>query len=88
MSVIYCSINEFDKNSNVYMRDEENEVISLGEVDNSELADQLLALCNQRKVYNVHLLGSDDFLEGVAKMMVEQNITNYDKTNELKIEVN
>lgn len=88
MSVIYCSINEFDKNSNVYMRDEENEVISLGEVDNSELADQLLALCNQRKVYNVHLLGSDDFLEGVAEMMVEQNITNYDKTNELKIEVN
>lgn len=88
MSVIYCSINEFDKNSNVYMRDEENEVISLGEVDNSELANQLLALCNQRKVYNVHLLGSDDFLEGVAEMMVEQNITNYDKTNELKIEVN
>ncbi len=88
MSIIYCSINEFDKNSNVYMRDEENEVISLGEVDNSELADQLLALCNQRKVYNVHLLGSDDFLEGVAEMMVEQNITNYDKTNELKIEVN
>ena len=88
MSIIYCSINEFDKNSNVYMRDEENEVISLGEVDNSELADQLLALRNQRKVYNVHLLGSDDFLEGVAEMMVEQNITNYDKTNELKIEVN
>lgn len=88
MSVIYCSINEFDKNSNVYMRDGENEIISLGEVDNSELANQLLALCNQRKVYNVHLLGSDDFLNGIAEMMIEQNITNYGKTNELKIEVN
>lgn len=88
MSLIYCSVNEFDKNSNVYMRDEENEIVSLGEVDNSELADQLLALCNQRNVYNVHLLGSDDFLNGVAEMMTEQNITNYNQVNELKIEVN
>lgn len=88
MSIIYCSINEFDKNSSVYMRDGENEIISLGEVDNSELANQLLTLCNQRKVYNVHLLGSDDFLNGIAEMMIEQNITNYGKTNELKIEVN
>ena len=48
MSVIYCSINEFDKNSNVYMRDGENEIISLGEVNNSELADQLLTFCNQQ----------------------------------------
>lgn len=88
MSLIYCSVNEFDKNSNVYMRDEEDEINSLGEVDNGELASQLLAICLQRGVYNVHLFGSDDFLNGVAEMMNEQNITMYNQVNKLNIEVN
>lgn len=88
MSLIYCSVNEFDKNSNVYMRDEEDEINSLGEVDNGDLASQLLTICLRRGVYDVHLFGSDDFLNGIAETMNEQNITMYSQANKLNIEVN
>lgn len=87
MPVIYSSINEFDRTSEVYLRTEENNIISLGTVDNSNLSEALYALCNEQSIYHVHLFGSDDFLIGIAAKMRHENELTY-KHQDINIEVN
>jgi hypothetical protein len=84
MQVIYCNINIFDYEQQVYLvREGDSKLIA--KIPFVELGKAMPELCNQKEIYTVHLFCNvPGMAEQAADAIVEQEIKKYGKS---KIEV-
>lgn len=58
MSVIYCSVNDFDRQIKMYKHDDNGMIYNLGNIDYNILPNAIPTLCKENNIYNVHLFGT------------------------------
>lgn len=87
MSLIYCAVNEFAANTNLYKIDDKGETHFVKHVTNDKLAEFIPLLCEKENIENIHLIGSQQYLEGIVEQIELEEISKYNNKI-LNIEVN
>lgn len=87
--MIICNFNLFDAEQKIMIADPETGEFSVFAVSNfDDLGTNIAKACQKVKSYNVHLYGSEDYLQQIViPQLTEYLSTTYGK-EELSIEVN
>lgn len=87
MPVIYCQVNDFDKQVKVFRHEDSGVVYNLGTIDYNNLTNTVPVLCKENNIYNVHLFGTQQYLDYIAQEIKMNENLNYSQ-NKINIEVN
>lgn len=89
MPLIYCNLNLFDYNQNIYIIKEDGNKSEALLAPTEEVGLAIASICNERKIYNIELRGIEEYVLNVVNDIY--NVFNLKYANELnllKIEVN
>ena len=87
MQVIYCNINIFDYDQEVYLV-EGNESKWIAKVPFTDLGKAMPKLCNDKETFKVHLFCNvPGMAQQAADAIVSNEITKYGK-NKIEVEIN
>lgn len=87
MQVIYCNINIFDYDQQIYLVKGENSRL-IARVPFTSLGKSLVSLCEEKSTYNVHLFCNvPGMAEQATDAITEQEIKQYGKAK-IDVQVN
>ena len=87
MPVIYCPINLFDADQKIYLVSDDGKQKEIAKTPLDYLDGTLVALCYEKQVYDIHLIGVRDFiLDVVEDIQKTENLMFSQKR--IKVEVN
>jgi hypothetical protein len=87
MQVIYCNINIFDYDQEIYLVKDDNSRL-IAKVPFTDLGKALPGLCNDKATYNVHLFCN---VSGMAQQAADSIVANEIKKygqNKIEVEIN
>lgn len=89
MPLIYCHFNLFDYNQNIYIV-KENGIRELAWLaPTEEVGYAIASLCNERKIYNINLYGTEEYVNTIVDDIYNIFNLKYENAlNLLRIEVN
>ena len=88
MKKIFCNINLFDLNQQIFLIDIEHPSLDvlLGETEFIDLGKKISAINEQAKVNNVMLKGNKELLEPIVEEILSYSKTKYNN-EEIKVEI-
>ena len=90
MSLIYCNINLFDYNQDIYMMTDEGKKELICQVTTNEVSDAIAAASANHNIYNIKLYGAEEeYVKNIAENIIITSSLDYNEDqNPLRIEVN
>lgn len=90
MSLIYCHINLFDYQQNVYIIKDNGDREMIGKAPTAEISKLIAAASAEHHIYNIKLYGAEEeYVKDIATDIIVISSLDYNNdTNPLKIEVN
>ena len=90
MSLIYCNINLFDYNQDIYMMTDEGKKELICQVTTNEVSSAIAAASANHNIYNIKLYGAEEeYVKNIAENIIITSSLDYSEDqNPLRIEVN